>query len=129
MTEDRDFKKVVRRRAAKTGESYQAARRQLERRINDARTRALVEIVVRTPGGVVIGCRIERGSIGRGDNVVVLHEGHPVHEAVVAAIRNFQADIEVASAGAQCGLILDPPFNGSLADEVLGDPAFGRPRG
>lgn len=30
MTEDRDFKKVGRERSAKTGESYQAARRQLE---------------------------------------------------------------------------------------------------
>ena len=31
MTDDRDFKQIVRDRAAKTGESYQAARRQLER--------------------------------------------------------------------------------------------------
>ena len=30
MTDDGDFKKIVRDRAAKTGESYQAARRQLE---------------------------------------------------------------------------------------------------
>jgi translation initiation factor IF-2 len=119
MTEDRDFKNVVRRRAAKTGESYQAARRQLEEASNTAHARALVEIMVRTPRGIVVGCTIDRGTIGRGDNVIVLHDGHPVHEAVVAAIRNFQADIEAASAGLKCGLILEPPYKGPLADEVL----------
>jgi translation initiation factor IF-2 len=119
MTEDRDFKNLVRRRAEKTGESYQAARRQLERHIKGAQASARVERVFRAPFGVVIGCVVERGTISRGNSAVVLHDGRPVHEATIAAVRHLNSDIDGAPAGLQCGLLLDPPYEEPAADLVV----------
>lgn len=119
MTEDRDFKKVVRRRAEKTGESYEAARRQLEKRVKDAKGLARIDTMFRTPRGVVIGCTVERGAISKGSTAVVLHDGRPVHEATVHEIRNLKTEIAAASAGLQCGLLLDPPYAGPFADAVV----------
>jgi hypothetical protein len=64
MTEDSDFKQIVHDRAAKTGESYQAARRQLERQ--RGRFSARVVEVFETPNGIVLGCIIEGGEVTRG---------------------------------------------------------------
>ena len=119
MTEDRDFKKLVRRRAEQTGESYQAARRQLEKQVAAAISSARVEVVIRTPRGVVIGCTVEQGTISRGSPAVVVLNGRPVHEATINAIRNFGTDIAAAPRGLQCGLLLEPPFEGPAADTVL----------
>lgn len=119
MTEDRDFKNVVRRRAEKTGESYQAARRQLEQQVRRAKGTARVDMIFRTPRGIVIGCTIEDGTIRRGSTAVVVVGGRPVHEATVEGIKNFQSDIPAASTGLQCGLLLDPPYPGPVAEAVL----------
>jgi hypothetical protein len=54
MTEDKDFKQIVRDRAAKTGESYQATRRTLERK--RGRFSALANSTFERPVGRVLGC-------------------------------------------------------------------------
>ena len=76
-------------------------------------------MIVRTPRGVVVGCTVEDGTISRGSTAVVVLQGRPVHEATVEGIKNFQADIEAASTGLQCGLLLDPPYTGGVADHVV----------
>ena len=77
MTDDNDFKKIVRDRMAKTGESYQAARRQLERQ--RGRFSARVMELFEMPEGDVLGCIIEGGEVTRGMTVTVATGGgfHP----------------------------------------------------
>jgi hypothetical protein len=64
MTEDSDFKRIVRDRAAKTGESYQTARRILERK--RGRFSALAKASFNRPAGRVLGCIMEDGKVTRG---------------------------------------------------------------
>lgn len=114
MTEDRDFKDIVRKRAAKTGESYQAARRQLER---DGGLSAPVYVTWAHPEGLVLGCVVEQGQLARGMRVTVSAECGVLHEGVVASLRVGKVDHEVVTSG-ECGILLDPPFWGFVEDEV-----------
>lgn len=106
MTEDRDFKDAVRRRSAKTGESYQAARRQMEQRSGLA---APVYAQWAHPAGLVLGCVVEQGQLSlglavtvmRGDGATVLHRG------TVASLRVGKEDKSVVSSG-ECGILLEP---------------------
>ena len=119
MTKDRDFKSVVRKRAAKTGESYQAARRQIER---DRPTfSARVEALFRTPDGLAFGCIVEEGTVARGMEVTVTGPGI-THRATVASLRRSKWDVDTVAAGespyGQFGMIVDPPYVGPLPARV-----------
>ena len=70
MTEDRDFKKVVRVRSAKPGDSYQAARRQMERRTGGLSAPVYAQWA--HPAGLVLGCVVEQGQLALGMPVTVL---------------------------------------------------------
>lgn len=121
MTDDRDFKQLVRRRAAKTGESYQAARRQLVRQRPGFSAQAVQHF--RMPVGVVLGCVIERGEVTRGMNVTVTSPGGHSHRARVVSLRHMWMDLERVSEDGQTGqfgLLLDPPYIGPLPAEVSG---------
>ena len=115
MTEDRDCKKVVRERSAKTGESYQAARRQLERRTGGLS--APVYAQWSHPAGLVLGCIIEHGQLTLGMPVTVLAGDTVVHEGTVASLRVGKEDRTVVTSG-ECGILLDPPFHGYVELEV-----------
>ena len=121
MTEDRDFKQVVRTRAAKTGESYQAARRQLEEHARPpfvARVTSLWRAttggrVRRETAGTAFGCFIEQGTVTRGMRVTVVRDDHVVHEGVVVGLRNGRTDVEAVTAGELpdgFGLLVEPPY-------------------
>jgi translation initiation factor IF-2 len=120
MTEDRDFKKVVRKRSAKTGESYQAARRQVERQ--PAGLSAPVYALWAHPAGLVLGCRVEAGQIDRGMPVTVMAGDTVVHQGTVASLRRGKVEQDVVTSG-DCGILLDPPFHGHVG--VQGDAAEG----
>jgi translation initiation factor IF-2 len=119
MTEDRDFKQVVRKRAAKTGESYQAARRQMEgkRPTFSARVDAMFQV----PAGVALGCVVEEGSVSRGMKVTVIAEGVG-HSATVAGLRRRWDDVDSVAKGqfsdGQFGMLVDPPYFGPLPARV-----------
>lgn len=115
MTEDRDFKKVVRERSAKTGESYQAARRQLERR--PAGLSAPVYALWEHPAGLVLGCKVEQGQLTVGMPVTVLAGETVLHEGTVASLRVGKEDQTMVASG-DCGILLDPPFHGYVGSEV-----------
>jgi translation initiation factor IF-2 len=115
MTEDHDFKKVVRDRSAKTGESYQAARRQLERRTGGLSAPVYAQWA--HPAGLVLGCVVERGQIAFGMPVTVLAGDNVLHEGTVAGLRVGKEDQTVVTSG-QCGILLDPPFHGFVEREV-----------
>lgn len=115
MTEDRDFKKVVRERSAKTGESYQAARRQLERR--GGGLSAPVYALWEHPAGLVLGCVVEQGQLTRGMAVTVLAGDDVLHEGTVTSLRVGKVDRTVVTSG-ECGILLDPPFHGYLRERV-----------
>ena len=117
MTEDRDFKQLVRQRAAKTGESYQAARRQVER--GRPRFEAAVKAMFRTPAGLVFGCVVETGAVRPGMAVDVWLGGEVVHAGTVASLRHTWFDREVVSEG-EFGLLVDPAYDGPLPDRVTG---------
>lgn len=114
MTEDRDFKKVVRKRSAKTGESYQTAKRQVERQ--PARLSARVGALWAHPAGLVLGCIVDDGRITRGMPVTVMAGDNVVHRGTVASLRRGKEDQTVVTSG-ECGIMLDPPFLGYVAAE------------
>lgn len=115
MTEDRDFKKVVRERSAKTGESYQAARRQLEAKAS--RLSAPVYGLWEHPAGLVLGCHVEQGQLTRGMAVSVLAGDEVLHEGIVVSLRVGKEDRGVVTAG-DCGILLDPPFHGYVGGDL-----------
>ena len=116
MTEDRDFKDAVRRRSAKTGESYQAARRQMERR---AGLSAPVYAQWAHPAGLVLGCVVEQGELALGMPVTILRADREtvLHEGKVASLRVGKEDKTVVASG-ECGILLDPPFHGYVSREI-----------
>jgi translation initiation factor IF-2 len=109
MTEDRDFKKVVRERSAKTGESYQAARRQLNPSTGGMSAR--VAAMWAHPAGLILGCIVDEGRLVRGMPVTLLAGDDVVHQGVVANLRVGKEDRTVVTSG-ECGILLDPPFVG-----------------
>ena len=115
MTEDRDFKKVVRERSAKTGESYQAARRQLE--TGGGRLSAPVYALWEHPAGLVLGCHVEHGQLTRGMAITVLAGDEVLHEGIVASLRVGKEDRTVVTSG-DCGILLDPPFHGYVSSDL-----------
>ena len=120
MTEDRDFKKVVRKRSAKTGESYQTARRQIERQ--PARLSARVGALWAHPAGLVLGCIVDEGRLTRGMPVTVMAGDNVLHQGTVASLRRGLEDQSVITSG-ECGILLDPPFLGYVpveSDEPAG---------
>lgn len=124
MTDDRDFKRLVRARSAKTGESYQAARRVLE---DDGRLTARATTTFERPAGRVLGCIIETGIISPGTKVTVTAPDGRAHEGVVVSLRRAFADVRAVDAGAtpEFGLLLDPPYYGPVPARITG----GRRRG
>ena len=115
MTEDRDFTKVVRQRSAKTGESYQAARRQVERQTMGLS--APVRALFAHPAGLVLGCVVEAGRLSRGMPVTVMAGDRVLHEGTVATVRVGKADQAVVTSG-ECGVMLEPPFHGYATVEA-----------
>jgi len=121
MTEDRDFKQIVRDRAAKTGESYQAARRQLERQRGRFSARAVD--VFEKPSGIVLGCIIEGGEVTRGMTVTVATGEGPKHRGVVVSLRHMWDDLDSVRYGGrygEFGLLLEPAYVGPIPAQVTG---------
>jgi hypothetical protein len=127
MTEDRDFKRLVRERAAATGEPYQAARRALRASLEDGGGgfAARVDVVFEKPAGRILGCTMERGTVARGLAVTVATPSGVQHHGVVVSLRHMWTDLESVSAGeyVEFGLLLDPPYDGPLPAHVTGGPA------
>ena len=118
MTEDRDFKKVVRKRSTKTGESYQTAKRQIERQ--PARLSAPVYALWALWAhhvGLVLGCVVDEGQITRGMPVTVMAGDTVLHRGTVASLRVGKEDQAVVTSG-ECGILLEPPFHGYVAGDV-----------
>src|SRR5690348_17212870 len=109
MTEDRDFKNVVRARSAKTGESYQAARRQVQRR--GRRVSAPVHALWAHPDGLVLGCVVEQGELTIDLPIKILSGDAVLHEGTVASLRVGKDERAVVASG-ECGVLVDPPFHG-----------------
>jgi translation initiation factor IF-2 len=109
MTEDRDFKRIVRDRATRTGESYQAARRALEQRKRPPFA-ALATSTFERAGGRVLGCVMEAGVVSRGMQVQVTASDGSAHQGVVASLRHRWVDVDSVSHGDldEFGLLLDP---------------------
>jgi translation initiation factor IF-2 len=120
MTDDSDFKRLVRERMAKTGESYQAARRVLERK--RSRFSAIVKTTYDRPAGRVLACIIEDGTVTRGMTVTVTAPSGETHRAVVVSLRHMWLDLESISYGeyGELGMILEPGYAGSTPAHVSG---------
>src|SRR3954469_15690321 len=118
MTEDRDFKQIVRDRAAKTGESYQTARRILERK--RGRFSALATTTFDRPAGRVLGCIMEDGKVTRGMKVTVTAPDGVTHQGVVVSLRHMWDDVDAVSCGefGEFGLLLEPAYRGPIPAQV-----------
>ena len=133
MTEDQDFKRLVRARAAKTGESYQAARRQLTApsqsqfvaRITSLWPATTSGNVRRETTGLAFGCLIDRGTVRPGMRVRVMLHGEVVHEGVVVSLRAGRREVEAVEGGdlpGGFGLLVEPPYTdrSRIPDTVAG---------
>ena len=121
MTEDRDFKQVVRARAEKTGESYQTARRQLEQKRPPFVAR--VTAMFRAEAGIAFGCYVWQGKATRGMRVAVMLNDEVIYEGVVAGLRHGKTDVDSVAEGDfpdGFGLLVEPPYNGPLPHTVTG---------
>ena len=124
MTEDRDFKKIVRTRSAKTGESYQTARRQVEHQ--PAHLSARVNGLWAHPAGLVLGCIVDEGRMTRGMPVTIMAGDTVLHQGTVASLRRGKEDQAVVTSGA-CGILLEPPFYGPVAETGVQIPGALKP--
>jgi hypothetical protein len=121
LTDDSDFKQIVRERAAKTGESYQAARRQLERQRGRFSARAVGTFHV--PSGTVLACIIEGGEVSRGMTVTVATGDGSAHQGVVVSLRHMKQDLNVVRYGGpfgEFGLLMAPAYIGPFPAQVRG---------
>src|SRR4051794_26018876 len=118
MTDDRDFKQLVRERMSKTGESYQTARRILERK--RGQFSALANSTFDRPAGRILGCIIEDGTILRGMKVTVTTPDGTKHQGVVASLRHMWTDVDSVTYGefGEFGLLLDPEYLGPVPAQV-----------
>jgi translation initiation factor IF-2 len=120
MTKYSDFKRIVRDRAAKTGESYQTARRILERK--QGRFSAIAKTTFDKPAGRVLGCIMEGGKVTRGMQVTVTSPGGVKHQGVVVSLRHMWSDLDSISYGefGEFGLLIEPAYVGPVPAEVTG---------
>jgi len=120
MTEGSDFKQIIRDRAAKTGESYQTARRILERK--GGRFSALANSTFEKPSGRVLGCIMEAGKVTRGMKVIVTTAEGVKHQGVVVSLRHMWADVDSVSYGeyGEFGLLVEPAYLGPVPAQVTG---------
>ena len=118
MTRDRDFKRIIRDRAAKTGESHQAARRVLERQRGFS---ALATTSFSKPAGRVLGCVMEEGRVTRGMKVTVTAPG-VTHHGVVVSLRHRWDDVDAVSLGQfqAFGVLLEPAYDGPIPAQLSG---------
>jgi translation initiation factor IF-2 len=118
MTEHQDFKRIIRDRAAKTGESYQTARRILERR--RGRFSALANSTFDRPVGRVLGCIMEDGKVMRGMPVTVTTADGAKHHGVVVSLRHMWDDVDSVAYGefGEFGLRLEPAYLGPVPAQV-----------
>jgi len=120
MTQHSDFKQLVRDRMAKTGESYQTARRILERK--SGRFSALANSTFEKPAGRVLGCIMEDGKVTRGMPVTVTTSEGVKHQCVVVSLRHLWDDVDSVSYGefGEFGVLLEPPYLGPVPAQVTG---------
>jgi translation initiation factor IF-2 len=119
MTADNDFKQIVRERAAKTGESYQTARRQLERQRDRFSARAVG--IFQTTSGRVLACVIEAGEVTRGMTVAVATGDGSTHDGTVASLRHMKQDLAAVRFDGpfrEFGLLLEPAYVGSVPARI-----------
>ena len=120
MTKNSDFKQIIRARAGKTGESYQTARRILDRK--RGRFSALANSTFDRPVGRVLGCIMEDGKVTLGMKVAVTAPEGTRHQGVVVSLRHMWDDVDSVSYGefGEFGLLLDPPYLGPIPAQVTG---------
>jgi translation initiation factor IF-2 len=121
MTEHSDFKQIVRARAAKTGESYQTARRLLERK-HGPQFSALATSTFDRRVGRVLGCVMEAGTVTCGMRVTVKASDGIAHEGVVVSLRHMWDDLESVAHGEfrDFGLLVEPAYLGPIPAHVTG---------
>ncbi len=76
--------------------------REVER--GEAEVRALFPI---PKAGVVAGCRVTRGVVGRHCHVRVLRGDEIVHDGTIASLRIFNDDVREVKDGFECGIVIE----------------------
>ena len=73
-----------------------------------ARGRAEVRNTFKVPKfGIVAGCYVTEGSIGRNSNLRLLRDNRVVYEGKVGSLRRFKDDVSEVKQGFECGIGLD----------------------
>jgi translation initiation factor IF-2 len=73
-----------------------------------ARGRADVRNTFKVPKfGVVAGCYVTEGSIGRNSQVRLLRDNRVIYDGKVASLRRFKDDVSEVKQGFECGIGLD----------------------
>jgi translation initiation factor IF-2 len=69
--------------------------------------RAEVRALFRTPRGVIAGCMVTRGTIGRNHLARLVREGTIVWTGRLASLRRFKDDVREVAEGFECGIGLE----------------------
>jgi translation initiation factor IF-2 len=73
-----------------------------------ARGRADVRNTFRVPKfGVVAGCYITEGSVGRNSQVRLLRDNRVIYDGKIASLRRFKDDVSEVKQGFECGIALE----------------------
>lgn len=67
----------------------------------------------------VAGCHVLEGRIARQDTVKLVREKEEVGKSRVKSLRQQKEDVSQVFAGAECGLLLEPPLDFQLGDMLI----------
>lgn len=67
-------------------------------------TAIMLEIFNITKVGKIAGCRVQEGTIERGQHVRLIRDNTVIHEGKLSTLKRFKDDVKEATAGQECGM-------------------------
>ena len=68
--------------------------------------------------GVIAGCYVTSGKVGRGADVRIFRDGIEVHSGKITSLRRFKDDARVVESGYECGLSVENYLDVRVGDEL-----------
>ena len=80
--------------------------------------RAKVKTVFKlSKAGIIAGCIVEKGKIGRGSPCHLFRENEVIFEGKVKTLKRFKDDVKEVSEGLECGISID--YDKIKEDDVI----------
>ena len=80
----------------------------LEAKINKIfKSRVLIKEVFKlSKQGIVAGCIVEKGKVGRKDKIDVIRDGEIVFSGAISSLKRFKEDVKDVAEGTECGIVI-----------------------